>query len=227
MRGDQTVYIDLARLGQAGDDAATVLRLIMAAGDVQIANQCMGKCEPGKSIFNSTLREAATLYFVRLQCGHINEAMDAIKEIEQSTYLRSLVSRLAPYDQHAYQRLLDCIKGRPGYRDFQDNIGTVRQNVAFHYSKGAVEKALNRLTNVRAHRLSKMTRGSDISRCRFHIADLILKVTTNRVLWRLDPKGDAEQQLKEPLGYGSDLCEDLLLFAGDFAWEYLKAYTAI
>lgn len=227
MGGDQTVYIDLTKLGNAGSDAATVLRLAMAAGDLQIANICMNKCDPQKSIFNSTLREAATSYFVRLQCGHINEAMCAIEKIEQSNYLRSLVSGLSPDDKHAYQRLLRCTKGKSGYRYFQDNIGNVRHNVIFHYQEGAVEKALNRLAKVGARRLAKITRGSDILRWRFHVADLLLKVIINRCLWKADPNKDTEQQLKERLGYIADRCDDLLLFARNFAWEYLKGFPAV
>lgn len=227
MLGSQTLRINLSKLGNAGDDAVTVLRLAMAAGDIQIAIICMDQCDPERTIFNPLVREAATLYFVRLQCGHINEAMDAIQEIEKSTSLRSVVSRLPSDDRDAYKRLLDCTKGRPGYRDFQDCIGKVRHQTAFHYDRGATKKALGYLARAKTQRLAKMTRGLDINHWRFHIADLTLKVINNRVLWNIDTEKDVEQQLKELLGYMSDRCQDLSMFARHFVWEYLKEYPAV
>jgi hypothetical protein len=224
MPGSKTIYIDLQKLGNAGPDAATVMRLLMAAGDAQIATICMGKCNPESSIFNQTLRQAATVYFLRLQCGHIREAVVTVmKDIEESTCLRSCISELPHNAQEAYHRLLDCTK-KPGSCDFANYVERIRSNVVFHYQQRATGKALNRLAKRKTHPIAKITSGSDISRWRFHAADLCLREMI-RDQWEL-PDGDIEQQLKGPLSYLSDLCDDLLLFAFHFAWRHLQDYRA-
>ena len=56
---------------------------MMAGNDIALANQCLGYYKDEASSVNNDIRRGAGLYFIKMQCGHMNEAIMLIEEINK------------------------------------------------------------------------------------------------------------------------------------------------
>jgi hypothetical protein len=79
MARTSTTYVDLERLQALGERASVIIRLMIAGNDIALANQCFGYYKNEESSINNDIRRGAGLYFIKMQCGHLNEAIKLIE----------------------------------------------------------------------------------------------------------------------------------------------------
>jgi hypothetical protein len=137
-----TTYVDLERLQTLGERASIIIRLMMAGNDIALANQCLGYYKDEASSVNNDIQHGAELYFIKMQCGHMNEAIKLIEEINKDEYLRERVNRCSRNAKDAFAKLEECLKGGSGEKKFAQYVGQIRHTTAFHYDNKLVGRAL-------------------------------------------------------------------------------------
>ena len=138
-----TAYIDLSRIQMMGDSANLIIRLMMACNDLSVANVSYGYYMDSELIENREIKKGASLYFVKIQCGHLYEGMKLIEEIVSDSYMLSEVDKCSHSARESFDNLKKCLKGGEYYDEFTHYIELVRHNTAFHYdSKKLVDRAL-------------------------------------------------------------------------------------
>lgn len=205
----------------------------MATDDMAVANFCMRNALPECTFFPREMRRGAWLYFLRLQFGHLYEGVQAVRAIETTNWLNGYISRLATEAQDAYAMLLRCTcKGTPESQEFERVVGRVRHNTAFHYADAKSCKLIEKSTKVLATKLgdrkAKLTRGMEMSRWRFDIADDILLNALWHEIWNL-PTDITEAELKlqatRYTTYAYELSIGLLTFAEHLVCSYCEYWT--
>ncbi|HHT9124941.1 MAG TPA: hypothetical protein ACFYD6_03885 [Candidatus Brocadiia bacterium] len=227
MSQTQTIYINLQRLRSCGDTASIIIRLMMACNDISLANQCLSKFKEDQPSIRKHVQQGALMYFVRLQCGHLNEAMKIIQEIKDAQNLCVSVKLCSQMAQDSFNKLTNCLQGGPDYCNFQKYIGRIRQNTAFHYDGKLADRALSDRSNRPEASLSKITRGDHISLLRFELADDIIDSIVCRQIWEIPRNVDLRQEADRIAYFGSELCRSFLNFCVEFIFQYIQEYAAI
>jgi hypothetical protein len=199
---------------------------MMACNDVAVANQCLSKFREENSQLRKHVRLGALMYFVRLQCGHLNEAIKLIQEIRDDTYLYERVKPCSKAAQDSFVKLLNCLNGGSDNKKFLKYVGRIRHNTAFHYDPKVIEKALADRASRPEARYSKITLGDDISLWRFELADQIVDSVVCRQIWKIPKNADLRKEADECADFGSDLCKALLDFSGEFIFRYIQEHAA-
>jgi len=169
----------------------------------------------------------ALMYFIRLQFGHLNEAIKLIQEIQDDTYLYERVNSCSQAAQDSFIKLLNCLKGGRDYKKFLQYVGRIRHNTAFHYDPTVIKKALADRASRAEARYSKITSGDHISLCRFKLADQIVDSVVCRQIWKIPKDADLRKEADECVMFGADLCKALLDFSGEFIFRYIQEHAAV
>ncbi len=170
MTRTQTTFVDLSRLISQKKEASLIIRLMMACNDISLANQCLAQYKETQPPIRKHVQKGALMYFVRLQCGHLKEAMDLVQKLCADEYLLKRVDSCSQEAQASFKRLIDCFKDRPNYNKYRDYILKVRHKTIFHYDGKLVEKALADRAKRPEAKISKITRGDHISLWRFDLS---------------------------------------------------------
>lgn len=229
----KTIYVNLERLYNAGNiEASLILRLMLACNDISLANHYSGKAltEPLKKT-QEHIRIGARLYFVRLQAGHLNEAICLIDELSKalttSSKLRSIYESCFPQNKADFVKLKECLKGGANHKDFMTNVHMLRNKVAFHYHEDRLfEQAIAyRKNNPQAGINSSLTVSNDIRYLRFNIADEIINTVVCRLLWKISDKDKtAQEEADKRANFCFDLCRAFVNFSCEFAFRYVKEH---
>ncbi len=214
VRGTRTLTVDLRSLERTGPDGVLMLRLTRAANDLATANAGWRHANREFLRLEKHMQDGVRRYYVRLQCGHLVEAVDMIPEVCASPLLRGLVEGCCPDAQASFGRLVDCTKGRPKRKDFERYVISLRHKVAFHYDPGVTELALKRRAASDDMRYSHVTLGSSIDLWRFNVADDVELSVVARVLWKIPDEADAVAEDDRISGFASALCMDFINFTG-------------
>ena len=166
------------------------------------------------------------MYFLRLQCGHLNEAIKLIQPIRDDSYLYERVKRCSQTAQDSFGKLLDCAKGGPDHKRFLQYVGRIRQNTAFHYDGTVIRDALADRASRPEAMHSKITLGDHIGLWRFELADQIVDSIVCRQIWKIPKDADLRQEADKCADFGSDLCKALLVFSGEFVFRYIQEHAA-
>ena len=161
-----------------------------------------------------------------MQCGHMNEAILLIEEINKDEYLMERVNRCSASAKDAFTKLKNCLKGGSDEKKFAQYIGQIRHNTAFHYSNKLVGKALADRAGRTESKRSKITCGDNISLWRLHLADDILDSIVCRHIWRIPRTSDLRQEADNIAVYGGDLCVAFLNFSGEYIFRFVKEHAA-
>lgn len=227
MSRTQTKFVSLPRLQSTGKEASLIIRLMMACNYIALANECLSKFKEDQSPIRRHVQKGALMYFVRLQCGHIKEAMDIIEEVNKDSILSRRVERLTPLAQDCFQKLVNCLKGGPNHKDYKNYIMLVRHKTVFHYDEKLVEKALNDRASRPESAISKITRGDHISLWRFEVSDDIVDSIICRYIWKIPRSADLRREADRIADFGSNLCVSLLDFCGEFIFSYVEEKALI
>jgi len=226
MARTSTTYVDLERLQALGERASVIIRLMIAGNDIALANQCFGYYKNEESSINNDIRRGAGLYFIKMQCGHLNEAIKLIEEINEDEYLLKRVKRCSSAAKDAFAKLRKCLIGESDEKKFVQYIGRIRHNTAFHYDKKVVDKALADRAGRAESRRSKITCGDNINLWRFHLADDILDSIVCRHIWKIPRTADLRQEADNIADFGGDLCVAFLNFSGEYIFRFVKEHAA-
>ncbi len=222
----QTLYVSFRKLcGSA--HSTVVLRLMMAFNDISRANHSLSKYKREQPRVRRHVQMGARMYFVRLQCGHLNEAMKVIREIRDDAALQAEVSRCSAEAQAAFDKLTSCLDGSPGATNFKRYVGAIRNKTAFHYDPNMTLAALNDRAGRDEASTSTITAGDDLSLWRFEAADYIMDSVVVCQLWKIPHTADLRIEADRIADYCADICLSFLIFACEFAFGYMTRNAAM
>jgi len=176
MSGIRTMYVDLKRVHQTGRGSLLIC-LMMAANDICVANQCLTRFEESyrDNRLGMHILKGAKMYFLRLEWGHLHEAMKLIQQVRDTRELfEFLTMQCSSKAQEAFGRLTMCLKGGSEYRRFTRAVIIVRQTTVFHYDQKLTAKALSVRASHPKFGRSKIILGTEGDLWRYHVADDIV-----------------------------------------------------
>ncbi len=220
-----TWYVSLRKLHSCGQDAPLIIRLMMAANDICLANQGYVHYQELKSSMRSHVITGARRYFVRLQCGHLNEALKIIEEMQGSKNLQSVIQSCSNGAQDSYNKLVRCMKHGPDYNRFQKYIGKIRHKLIFHYDNDLINKVLSDRASRSEANLSKITAGDSMKLWRFEAADDVEDTLVCRYLWLIPRNADLREEANPILAFMSDLTHSFLIFSRELIVTYIRRYA--
>ncbi|MCJ7530175.1 MAG: hypothetical protein MUO64_04000 [Anaerolineales bacterium] len=227
MRATQTFVVDLARLQMQGSDAHLVIRLMRAADDIALANWGLKHYTSEQPPLRKHIQQGARRYFVRLQCGHLVEALKLIKELRNSPRLKAVLGASEQFAQDAFERLVECLPGGARQRDFDNHIRLIRNKAAFHYDAALVAKALENRAQRPGSSRCTVTRGTEIDLWRSGLADDIEDTVVCRLLWKIPLSANLQAEADKIVEFGSSLCRDFLDVAGEVTFRYLRQTATV
>jgi len=135
-----TLYVDLKKLYESGEcEASLIIRLMLACNDIALANHCMSNFKNNEfKGMQQHIKQGALLYFVRLQCGHLKEALFLIKELneekERNSKIQVTYDKCSRDAQHDFIKLNNCLSKESGsYNEFKKKVESIRHATVFHY----------------------------------------------------------------------------------------------
>lgn len=228
MSRTHTLYVDLQRLQADGSSSLTVIRLMMACNDILLANHCLSVSKNVQSKIRQHVQRGAGMYFVRLQCGHLNEALKIVQEINKDSSLINLIDRCSQRTKDSFNILVNCLKGGSNYKSFENYVGRIRHSTVFHYdNKKLVKIALSDRAGRKEASQSKVTFGDHISLSRFELADDIVDSIVCRQICKIPRTADLRQEIDKIMVWTSDLAKSLIEFSGEFIYKYVQEHAAI
>lgn len=222
MGGTRTYPVDLDRLQQCGEDGEMVMRLMIAVNDINLAMVFAERVQSGELEAAKHEELAIRRYFIQLQCGHLSEALQLVKEVEKRPELRRFIERCSHSVRDAYSQLLECIPGGDKHKDFIKYISQIRNRAIFHYYSIPVKKAITDSQGRLGNRRSTITLGSDPTLGRFDVADDIIDSIVCRQLWKIPPSADVQAEANRIADWGWELCQHFLCFAYELAHTYMR-----
>lgn len=142
MARTRTVLVDIRKLQKLEAEGVIVLRLMMACNDIVTANKALGACRTDADEKAGYIRRGEAMYHVRLQLGHLKEALDIVRQIRDSPRLQAFIGRCPVGTANDFAELLSFTRGGARHREFRQYIELVRHKVTFHYDSGMVTSAL-------------------------------------------------------------------------------------
>jgi len=227
MRATQTFVIDLGRLQTQGTDAHLVIRLMRAADDIALANWGLKYYSNEQPRLRMHVRQGARRYFVRLQCGHLVEALKLVEELRTSRTLKAVLNASEHFAQEAFQRLVECLPGGARRSDFESHIRLMRNKAAFHYDAQLVAKALASRAERQGSSRSTVTRGTESELWRSGLADDIEDTIVCRLIWKIPFSADLQAEANKIVEFGSSLCRDFLDVAGEVTFRFLRQTATV
>lgn len=225
MSWTRTLLVDLSKMARQLDDASVVLRLMMVCNDLTVANAKLGEARQMEDTGPfEHLRWGTGMYFVRLQIGHLNEAMSVLHDLRNRPRLMELAVRCSEHAQEKFHELEACLQGGSQHREFQSKLELVRHKTVFHYDNKLVRNALRD----RAQTWKKsqtVTTSSDVRLVRFGVADAIMDTLTVRHIWKVELH-DQDRQLDEILTFGYSVFLALMEFSTEFIMRYIAENAA-
>lgn len=217
--------LDFQKLESLGDEGLLLVQLMWVCNDLAVANQCLGLTKDGR-LLQPHQKLGGQLYFVRLQCGHIHEAMKLIEEIQNNPSLRARVKNCSEMAQKAFTRLEEYFSNDPVHKKHKEYLAQIRNNLVFHYQnrekKKQIKNALVRRASKPDGRLAPVTDSNDVRLLAFEAADRLLQTILCREIFKIkDP--NAEPEADKIVVYLADLCHSFVKFAADFAIRYMEA----
>ncbi len=173
------------------------------------------------------VQQGARRYFVRLQCGHVVEAMHLIKEVQGSTRLMRLVPQCAPFARDALSRLVEYLPKASRRPEFEQYIRSIRNRAAFHYDPHLVDAALASRAKRPGSSLSKVTRASERAMWRSGVADDIEDTIVCRFLWKIPISADLGAEANRISEFASGVCRDYIDVAGELSVLFLRETSTV
>lgn len=221
MNTTQTFVVSLERLIALGSDGILIIRLMRAADDIATANWGLREFSKEQPRIRRHVQKGARRYFVRMQCGHLTEALKLVGELRISTALMGIVARCDEDLKGSFERLVACLPGGPQDDAFKRRVTSIRNRAAFHYDKSLIDRGL-RARVLRGSTRSKITRGTEIDLWRFEVADDIEDTIVCRLLWQIPDAANVREEADRISDFGSGLCRDFIDIVGHLAFAFLR-----
>ena len=187
-----TRTVNFERLESRGQSAATVIKLMMACNDLQLANESLSEWKNEQPISRKPRQAGAGMYFVRLQIAHLFEGLKVIADIKNDPALLSLVRQTDAQTQESFGNLEQFLPGGAHRARMEKLMGRVRSNLTFHYEESGrlLERAVADRAARPEARLSSVTRGSTAYLWHFKAADDIVDSVVVRQIWGIPRSAD-------------------------------------
>ena|SRR5713226_7778063 len=111
MSSTRTIIVDFERLHTRGAEAVLVARLMRAADDIALANWGLRAFRKDQPRIRRHIQPGACRYFIRLQCGHLSEAIPLVEELSRTPELVRILRACSLGTQRAYRRVRECVRG--------------------------------------------------------------------------------------------------------------------
>lgn len=222
-RHSRTSWLKFSAI-QSDRHGVLLARLAMAVNDIYLANWSMLDYQKDKLLDGKEehLKIGALQYFVRLQCGHLNEGLKLIREFQRNSDLVDRISRCSTDAHDAYGQICDCLPGGKDYQRLIDTIGRLRNKVTFHYDSDQVQRALEYLANEPRPQPATITIGEDYYLTRFNFADRIADTILTRQILGIPPAADKVAELALFEAFLNEKCLSFLRFTKEFVTLYLE-----
>ncbi len=217
----ETSFVYFDSLRAAGSAGGIIVRLMMASNDISIANQSQAHYETGLPRNQRHVSQGARMYFVRLQLGHLNEALKIVADVRDSQRLTMVLARCSPKCQLRFDRLVECLPGGQEHSKFKKYIMLARHKIIFHYDAKMVQRAIEDRAERTEARRSKLTRGDHMNLWRFHTADDVLDSIICRQIWKIPRDADLRAEANRLAAFTHDLTVDYLEFAAALVCKFL------
>lgn len=194
---------------------------MMACNDLQLANEALSDWKQEQPNSKRYRQQGAQMYFVRLQLGHLYEALKIISEINQDNDLRDVVNLCDSRTQESFSALMQLSHGDSNKR-FEELVGRVRHNLVFHYEQSGklITKALKDRASRPEARNTSVTRGNHAYLWHFKVADDIVDSIVTRQIWRIPRDADLREEADKVADYVHEVLIQFADFAGEFIWKY-------
>lgn len=219
----QTKVVDLRKLAKK-QSASIVIRLMMAFNDLTISNNGLKWSKQHTSPTTKHLLSGMGQYFIRLQIGHLHEALLVIEDIHRDEYLMNTIRSCRQETIDRFERLLAYTRYGVKRKWFMDYCGIIRNNLSFHYQESGklIDRALASRASREQTRLSTVTRGDQCNLWRFDLADGIVDSIVCREIFKIPYDKNLRSESDSMIGEIFVIFKDMVDFAGDFIYRYLE-----
>lgn len=206
-------------LSRRGKSAETVIKLMMACNDLQIANESLQRWRNDTSL-PSTKRSAAGMYFVRMQLSHFYEGMSAIKAVQNDATLMELLESCDSQTIASFRSLTKFLSGGALHDRLEQLVGRMRSHIAFHYDETG--KLIRRVLAERSTSTStsSITRGSDMSKWHFKVASDVVDDMVVHHIWRIPRTKASAANADAVVSEIHEVFLEFVDFCGEFIWKY-------
>lgn len=227
----RTLLIDLNKLNRDKEVAALLIRLMMACNDLSLANSCLSKYKRDTGKHKKYVNIGASMYFVRLQIGHLHEGLKIIKDLKRNKTFRDKIRICSQNAKSSFHYLCRLIAGGVDKDKFDKYFKPIRHNLIFHYHESGtwINRALNERIQIKGQKLSKVTFGH-VERMRFELADEIIDSIVCRNLFDIPYDVDFQKdrsQVDEILDFGFSIYKNLLVVFSELIYKFSEDYSAV
>ncbi|AOV18697.1 hypothetical protein BJI67_15735 (plasmid) [Acidihalobacter aeolianus] len=197
---------------------------MMVCNDLSLSNQSLGEWKKERPSWLTARKIGAGMYFLRIQLAHLKEGFKVIEEIKNDPQLSTLITRCDDRTQQSFWELVQFLPNAPKSKEFEQIIGRVRHNLAFHYDESGkmIKMALADRAGRPDARYSSITRGSTAHLWYFKVADDIIDSIVVRQIWNI-PRN---KNLRVEADHMSDRVHQIFIwfmdFSGEFIWKYCE-----
>jgi hypothetical protein len=223
-----TYFISLEKLNH-DEHRAFIVRLAMATNDLLSCDR-FRKFAKSKAQHKDSDERAAIdgdfRYIIRMQAGHLHEGLELIKEIKESTELKTILMQCLDRSKDAFKRLERCLKRGSDDDRFDKQVSRIRHNAAFHYSEKNSGKVIR---HAMKNRLEKSLRESHLSFTvptdlrielfRYTFADEIFDTMLDSDIFKVNP---TESEVLKALEFQTDLANEFVVLGVDYIHQFMK-----
>src|SRR6476660_8735542 len=187
----RTKIVNISKLAADPSLSSVLVRLMMIMNDFSIANDAVGFWRADEGRKRQARSAEAVRYFVGLQVSHVFEGMlDIVKEIETTPELMAAVGRCDAPTKAEFAALV-AYRASP---EFQQIMGRIRNNLAFHYDDKLAERTLVALANQHPDTMASISMGSDALDWYFEPGDRVRERVGMREVFRIPHGADVREE---------------------------------
>lgn len=191
--------------------ASVILRLMTAVNDFSLANAIMREWDETTDRRKLARHKSGRMYFVRMQMGHVFEALFAVKEIRDDPALRALVDRCDEKTIASFEKVSAFIS-TPDYQ----MLLRFRNNAAFHYDRKLLGRQLTRLVEKHPGHFSTYSMGTEQLDWYFEVADVVADRLVVRDVFNIPEGADVAAEADAVVQRMHNMSEAFVDFAGHF-----------
>jgi len=215
--------VDFEDLQQRGPGSNVVVRLMMACNDLTLSNQAFKTTRLVDHPYpDDQTARAAGMYFLRVELGHLHEALKIIKSVKNSPPLLKRIGRLDNRSQASYAVLEKYVSGGKEQERLKNLIGVLRNNVGFHYNESGklIEWAIKDRSSRKTGRNSSIVRSDEGHGWRFRVADDVVDSIVVRKIWKIPREKNMDEEIGKIGQEVNQVLAAFLDFCGEFIWDY-------
>jgi hypothetical protein len=197
---------------------------MMACNDMSLANEALSKWKTQQPSAIRFRQPGATVYFAQLEFSHLYEGLKVIDELRNDATLLAVVSACDATTQRSFQSLADFLPGGAKRKEFEERVGRIRSNLAFHYDESGqlIERAIADRSARPGASVSSITRGESMHYWRFNVADDIVDSIVVRQIWQIPRGVDLREEIDKVADWVHYIVLAFVDFAGEFIWKYCE-----